>query len=307
MTMEAEWLGGSDPHLLLACAHGRVSDRKLRLFAAACCRRVWGLLLSERSRRAVQTCEQYADGAATNADLRAAYAPAAWLEDTVVPPWAVVVAAEAAAANAAYPEAADAALRTALWALDAVAGTAADAVADPPCSPELGRAGDRWFLAFQAARVAEKQVQCRLLRCIAGNPFRRFRPRRSWLTWHDGAVAKLARALYDGSRFEDLGVLADALEEAGCTDPELLGHCREPGPHARGCWALDAVLGIPEVASERRVMRSGPHGDIGDPDRRRRGSARAPRAGHRPAGDAGEATAGGGVTPAAPSLCSRQE
>jgi hypothetical protein len=244
MTTGVEWLACTDPHLLLEGVHGRVSDRKLRLFAAACCRRVWGLLPSGRSRRAVEVCERHADGEAADDDLRAAYAPAAWLEDTVVPPWAVTVAAEAAAANAAYHQAAEAAVRASLWALDAVAGTAADAVADPPCSPESGRVGDRWFQTFQAARLAEKQAQCRVLRCIIGDPFCPVRARRSWLAWHGGAVGKLARTLYEGRRFADLGVLADALEEAGCAEPALLAHCREPGPHARGCWALDVLLGF---------------------------------------------------------------
>ena len=44
-------------------------------------------------------------------------------------------------------------------------------------------------------------------------------------------------------RFEDLPVLADLLEEAGCTDAALLGHLRGPGPHVLGCWALDAAVG----------------------------------------------------------------
>jgi hypothetical protein len=64
-----------------------------------------------------------------------------------------------------------------------------------------------------------------------------------WLAWEGGTVPKLARAIYDGRRFEDLPVLADALQEAGCGDAELLGHLRRPGPHARGCWPVDLLLG----------------------------------------------------------------
>jgi hypothetical protein len=56
-------------------------------------------------------------------------------------------------------------------------------------------------------------------------------------------VPKLARSIYDTRDFDRLAVLADALEDAGCTDAELLGHLRGPGPHVRGCWALDKVLG----------------------------------------------------------------
>jgi hypothetical protein len=53
----------------------------------------------------------------------------------------------------------------------------------------------------------------------------------------------LARAIYQGRDFASLPVLADALEEAGCTDPDLLAHCRRPGGHLLGCWVLDMVLG----------------------------------------------------------------
>jgi hypothetical protein len=61
-------------------------------------------------------------------------------------------------------------------------------------------------------------------------------------------VAQVARAIYDGRRFADLPVLADALEESGCTDEAILRHCRSGGEHARGCWVLDALLGAPVVA-----------------------------------------------------------
>ena len=63
-----------------------------------------------------------------------------------------------------------------------------------------------------------------------------------WLTWGEGVVLQVARAIYDGHRFSDLSVLADALEEAGCSEPEILGHLRGPGDHVRGCWALDIIL-----------------------------------------------------------------
>jgi hypothetical protein len=56
-------------------------------------------------------------------------------------------------------------------------------------------------------------------------------------------MVKIAQAIYDDRRFSDLPILADALEDAGCRDPEILGHLRSPGPHARGCFALDVILG----------------------------------------------------------------
>jgi hypothetical protein len=61
--------------------------------------------------------------------------------------------------------------------------------------------------------------------------------------WERGPVAELAQNIYDKRAFERLPALADVLEEAGCTDAELLAHLRSPGPHVRGCFALDAVLG----------------------------------------------------------------
>ena len=65
----------------------------------------------------------------------------------------------------------------------------------------------------------------------------------AWLSWNGGTVAGLARSVYDERRFADLPILADALEEAGCDNAELLTHLRGPGPHVRGCWALDLLLG----------------------------------------------------------------
>jgi hypothetical protein len=60
---------------------------------------------------------------------------------------------------------------------------------------------------------------------------------------HDGGtVPKLARAIYDTCDFGHLPVLADALEEAGCAAPDMLAHCRGPGPHVLGCWVLDLIL-----------------------------------------------------------------
>ena len=78
------------------------------------------------------------------------------------------------------------------------------------------------------------------LREVVGNPFR-------WVRWEDEWVTRTVHALattaYAEGRFDTLPVLADALDDAGCDNAELLAHLRGPGPHARGCWALDVVLG----------------------------------------------------------------
>jgi hypothetical protein len=81
-----------------------------------------------------------------------------------------------------------------------------------------------------------------LLRDVFGNPFRPVAADAAWLTWLGVTLPKLARAIYGGRRFEDMPILADALEEAGCTDADILSHCRQPGAHVRGCWLLDLLL-----------------------------------------------------------------
>jgi hypothetical protein len=99
-------------------------------------------------------------------------------------------------------------------------------------------------LGDSVARDAERSAQSVLLRDLFGAlPFRPVEIPPAWLRWNDGTARRLAQAVYRERRFQDLPVLADALEEAGCADPQLLGHLRGPGPHVRGCWAVDALLG----------------------------------------------------------------
>ena len=85
----------------------------------------------------------------------------------------------------------------------------------------------------------EVAAQLDLLRDVFGNPFRQvgFNP-----TWRTEAVVRLASGMYESRDFVPTPVLADALEDAGCTDPDILAHCRGSGPHARGCWVVDLVL-----------------------------------------------------------------
>lgn len=108
---------------------------------------------------------------------------------------------------------------------------------------------DRWEM--QAAMAAERQVelaatrqQFEVLLDILGNPTRHHSLDPQWLAWHGGTISKMAQAIYADRDWSTLPVLADALEDAGCADWELLGHLRAPGPHVRGCWALDLLLGL---------------------------------------------------------------
>jgi hypothetical protein len=89
-----------------------------------------------------------------------------------------------------------------------------------------------------------------LLRDVIGNPFRPVVLSPTWLAWNDVTVVRLAQAAYDQRDLPAgtldntrLAVLADALEEAGCTSEDVLGHLRGPGPHVRGCWPIDLCLG----------------------------------------------------------------
>lgn len=97
----------------------------------------------------------------------------------------------------------------------------------------------------QAAELPKTEIRlsiANLLRDIFGNSFRPLVLDPSWLTWQDGTVIKLAQGIYEERAFDCMPVLADALEEAGCTEGEVLAHCRQPGTHVRGCWGVDLLL-----------------------------------------------------------------
>jgi hypothetical protein len=215
---EQEWRACTDPGPLLEFLQGKVGSRRLRLFAVACCRRVWHLLTDERSRRTVEVAERFADGLASPEELLPAAQGAAGPVASAVSPDAEL------AARATAARAAEACYQAADWPPDWAQG----------------------ILAFQA-HANEKAAQVALLRCIGGNPFRSVVLDRVWLT---PAVVAIAQAAYDerelpGGTLDNarLAVLADALEDAGCTAPELLAHLRSVGAHVRGCFAVDLILG----------------------------------------------------------------
>jgi hypothetical protein len=267
---ESDWDSCTDLQAMLSFLRdsGRASDRKLRLFAVACCRRVWRLLPDPCGRAAVEASERDADGLADAGQLSQAYAGAqAALRETEEAALRADTRAEAYRAGA-RALALTAALRAARHtkAGEAAAGAvSAVLVAEVP-SPlqDLNRPYDprdiEWLVEeaqSPAAAVAEGQLrgreqvaQCELLRCVVGNPFRPISLDPAWLAWHGGAILKLAQAIYDDRLLPSghldaarLAVLADMLEEAGCCDEQLLTHLRGPGPHVRGCFAVDAVLG----------------------------------------------------------------
>jgi hypothetical protein len=103
----------------------------------------------------------------------------------------------------------------------------------------LGEAGKWLPFGFGIAVHPERQ-ECRW--CLLPRP-RKLVLREEWLAWNAGTVTKLAQAIYDEEAFDRLPILADALEESGCTETSLLNHLRGHGTHVRGCWALDLILG----------------------------------------------------------------
>jgi hypothetical protein len=100
------------------------------------------------------------------------------------------------------------------------------------------------FVAGATITRKTGQTLASLMRDIFGNPYHSapaINPQ--WLDWQAGTVVKLAQIIYDKRRFADLPILADALEEAGCDNPDILAHCRSGGEHVRGCWVVDLLLG----------------------------------------------------------------
>jgi hypothetical protein len=85
----------------------------------------------------------------------------------------------------------------------------------------------------------ERPAQAALIRCLAGNPFR---PAAFDPAWRTATVAALAEGIYQERAFDRMPILADALQDAGCDNPEILQHCRGPEPHCRGCWVVDLIL-----------------------------------------------------------------
>jgi hypothetical protein len=110
------------------------------------------------------------------------------------------------------------------------------------CWPE--RAAE-WAVEVAKTRSErQRRLQRALVHCVFGNPFR---PSSLLpgpvLTWNDGTVRRIAEGIYQARAFGRLPILADALLDAGCDDEAILAHCREPGPHVRGCWVVDLILG----------------------------------------------------------------
>ncbi len=218
---EADWLASTRPGPMLRHLRRRASERKLRLFAFACWAPLRHLLLDPRLVPFLESLEVHADGRLVAPDAARRMGLEILTEDTQG-----LVPSPRAAREREFS------VRLVLHGLHAEAGvTAVQAV-------RATRDAASWIGNWAVATEARTHSQ--LLREIFGNPFRPVAPGAAGLA---AAVRQLGEAIYEEHRFGDLPVLADAAEEAGCTDADLLAHLRGPGPHTRGCWALDALLG----------------------------------------------------------------
>ncbi len=213
---EDRWQSCADPQAMLRhLLRCRASPRKLRLLSCACVRGAWRFLADESIRKVVEVSEQYAHGSRNARDVGAACM---------------------AAGRTAVKEKGDQALAARL-AL-ATAETVPQGVLETFRSVRRRESGidlafwdDQW------------RSYVGLLRDIFGDPFRRPAVDPAWLTGKNRVAARIALTIYRERRFAEVPVLADALEEAGCSDADILSHCRGPGPHVLGCWVLDLLLG----------------------------------------------------------------
>jgi hypothetical protein len=203
---EEQWLVSEQTSFLVRGLRGKTTERKRVLFGAGCCRVLYHGFLAryKEIEGRVLTVERYADGQASEAEYRQAT-------------WAWI------------------------WKLGDLIRPGENS---PPPDPEalVGNAALAW-LCGPWARVAssDSPEAVPVLRDI----FNPFGPTLDplWLVWEGGMVSNLARGIYEERAWDRLPVLSDALEEAGGTDADILSHLRSPGPHVRGCWAVDLVLG----------------------------------------------------------------
>lgn len=206
---EAEWLVSLDPIQVFQNLKGKPSWRKFRLFAVGCCRGFWSRLTDERSRSAVEAAEQYADKLISSVEAMNYEGPANEVLDISLE----------IGSDIQNDAAASAAICLALW-----------ATAD-------------WG-AFQVVRYGRELLgdgaMVRLMDCVFRVPFRSVAFDPAWLT---STAVGIAQGIYDDRAFDRMPILADALQDAGCENADILGHCRGEGPHVRGCWVVDLVLG----------------------------------------------------------------
>jgi hypothetical protein len=240
VSTEIEWVGCTTPSRMLDALRDRTSDRKLRLFACSCCRRIAHLLSDSRLSDALEATEQFLEGTLSRDALDRAHSRArAARDDFRSADNSDDAVAKRAAATAVMMMSTpkpqfhfqDEARQTFLMACKATSFQVSAAIQE-----------SRTASAYEDHNTLQDElcVHCDLLRDIIGNPFSQSHLRTTWLSER---VVDLAGLIYSESAFDQMRQLGDALEESGCDDTSILRHCREPSVHVRGCWVIDEILG----------------------------------------------------------------
>jgi hypothetical protein len=232
---EDGWLRAQNPGLLLDYARRSASARRVRLATVAMCRAAWPFLPpspqshDDACLALLDLSERYADGAAKYSELMASRRA---LAGTDVPRGGPSDRKVAAAWFASAKDPAKACTEAAFHLLG-VSWSGAEEL-------EMCSRGVKYGFYGKGDWVAACLGMVAVIRDVFGNPFHLVEFDPAWRT--DTALA-LARRMYDSRDCSAMPILADALQDAGCNDEEILNHCRGPGPHVRGCWVVDLVLG----------------------------------------------------------------
>jgi hypothetical protein len=228
---EQEWLQATDPQPMLEFLRGKVSERKLRLIAVSACRQLWGAKTDKAISGTLAIIEQLAEAGALQSVRGYVRVPAG---EAVL---------DCGASDPVGP--------STLWGEDSVPQQVAHSAIPSLLATFLGDLAC-WridlahlglLLTFLTSEGLPLIRQAVLIRDIVRGPLRPIRFHASWRTWNHGVCLRIAKAIYQDRSFNQLPILADALEEAGCSDTDILDHCRSGGEHVRGCWVIDALLG----------------------------------------------------------------
>lgn len=244
---ESDWLAGTDFAALARFAAETLSARRHRLLAVALCRAAGPLIDHPELLEALTVTERYADGRASSADIERARHRCRVVAQEAFDTYATHFDQGLIDRLKPSPGVGRHVLSELAWAVSYAAAPVveADAVAGKVATAAVeARTGAVLLMPvpsdeFDRATAAQARVMCAAVREVVGNPFRSpdFDP------WRTDTAVSLARTMYESSEFSAMPILADALQDAGCDDDDVLRHCRADAPHVRGCWVVDGVLG----------------------------------------------------------------
>lgn len=244
---EEEWHGNTNLWSLWghAIECDLLNERKRRLLALACCRRIAEHLVDPRSVRMLAAAEEFCDGRLDYEsfadDTQAAFLAARELSEQMTP-GAVRLAAD----GVKWLGVDQFKIGRAIEFANELPGYLAAVQAGLAPREFVGYETDHFWESevYKLEQEREMMVQARLLRDIVGNPFR---TQALDIDWRTSTVVSLARATYDDQDYLRLPILGDALEDAGCGDSQMLAHCRDPKQrHVKGCWLIDLFAEKPE-------------------------------------------------------------